>query len=110
MDKHEIIEILRAAADGIEKRDSGAKTRLELDKYKRLFYNFLKINASLYCAKSARASMTFINESQQAENVIDFLIRSASNMPNVDGTEETINNIAKEMFKKLTNGDEPPEE
>lgn len=42
MDKYELIEILRSAADGIAGRSQSKEAEMKLDSFRRIIYNFCK--------------------------------------------------------------------
>ena len=99
MDKYELIEVLRAAADGIEKRDSSAAIKNKLDIYKRLCYNLL-------------CSVTKCAASSQFIGIIgkDLIIEYLSQTSNLSGLNPAIKDNVDEAFKAITGGDEPPKD
>lgn len=95
MDKYELIEVLRAAADGIEKRDSSKELKVKLDSYKKLCYILLRSVAREIAFSQSIGTV-------KAERIIEKL--------SVISNIKELNPVIDEAFRAITGGDEPPKD
>lgn len=112
MDKYELIEILRSAADGIAGRSQSKEAEMKLDSFRRIVYNFCKA-AVMDSIDEAPPSHDFLYRASGASDLdkllykmtkFDKLIASKS------FTSTDTEKRAKELYKQLTSEDFPLKE
>lgn len=99
MDKYELIEVLRAAADGIERRDSSKELKVKLDSYKKLCYILLR---------SVARKITFSQRIGTANR--DRILEDLSEISNIKELDPLLERNIDETFRAITGGDEPPKD
>lgn len=112
MDKYELIEILRSAADGIAGRSQSKEAELKLDSFRRIVYNFCKA-AVMDSIDEIPASPDFLYRANGANDLDKLLYKItkfdkfvASKSFSSTDTERR----AKELYKQLTSEDFPSKE
>ena len=115
MDKHELIEILRSAADGIAGRSQSKEAELKLDSFRRIVYNFCKA-AVMDSLDEIPASPDFLYRANGANgaNDLDKLLYKMTKFDKLVASKSfsstDTERRAKELYKQLTNEDFPSKE
>lgn len=114
MDKYELIEVLRAAADGIAGVSKSKEAELRLDDFRRIVYNFCKfVNAQ----EELGSPMPSLSSSNPFGGYSDPLNKFYSCVGRFDQTvsksgfagKELLNKV-NELYKQLTSEDPPKED
>lgn len=106
MDKYGLIEVLRAAADGIAGASKSKEAELKLDDFRKLVYNFCKFAAVQAEPGVISSSVLFSNDPLKNYcSYIDKFDEISNNCRNLSRIREEAN----KLYKTLTN-EEPPKE
>lgn len=112
MDKYELIDILRAAADGIAGATKSKEAELKLEGFRRIVYNFCKFVVAQeeeFSAPALSFSSPFGNST-----ILDKFYSCVSNFDQAVTQSkfyghELLGKV-NELYKQLTNEDPPKEE
>ena len=113
MDKYELIEVLRAAADGIAGASKNKEAELKLDGFRRIVYNFCKFVVAQeelgppvpsFSASNPFGSSDPLNKFYSCVSRFDQTVSKSS----FSGAE--LLNKANSLYKALTNEDPPKED
>ena len=112
MDKYELIEILRAAADGIAGASKSKEAELKLEGFRRIVYNFCKFAVSQEKEFSAPA-LTLSNPFGNS-TILDKFYSCVSNFDQAAAQSKFYGHEllfkVNDLYKQLTNEDPPKEE
>ena len=109
MDKYELIEILRSAADGIAGRIQSKEAELKLDSFRRIVYNFCKA-AVMDSLDEIPASPDFLYRTNDLEKVLCKVTKFDKLVASKSFSSTEAERRAKELYKQLTNEDFPSKE
>lgn len=114
MDKYELIEVLRAAADGIAGASKSKEAELKLDGFRRIVYNFCKF---IVAQEELGSPVPSLSSSNPFGDFYDPLNKFYSCVSRFDQTviqskfsgNELLSKV-NELYKQLTNEDPPKED
>lgn len=114
MDKYELIEVLRAAADGIAGVSKSKEAELKLDGFRRIVYNFCKF---VIAQEELASPVPSFSSSSPFGDYSDPLNKFYSCVGRFDQTvsrssfagKELLDKV-NELYKQLTNEDPPKED
>jgi len=114
LDKYELIEVLRAAADGIAGTSKSKEAELKLDGFKRIVYNFCKF---VIAQEELGSPMPSLSSSNPFDDYSDPLNKFYSCVGRFDqtisrspfGGKELLDKV-NELYKQLTNENPPKED
>jgi len=107
MNKYELIEILRAAADGIAGVDRSQELKLKNKSYKEIIYNFCKISIIHYFSNPINIK----SGQPSSEDILQYVSEKLFEFDKKETyfTSCDVKKLADEMFRLMTN-EEPPKE
>lgn len=100
MDKYELIEVLRAAADGIAGVSKSKEAELNLDCFRRIVYNLCK------CVVAQEFDM----DSDPLKNLYICVSKFDQTVSSLSFTGKELLDKANKLYKQLTNEDPPKED
>jgi hypothetical protein len=106
LDKYELVETLRAAADGIANATKSKEAELKLEDFRKLVYNFCKVAA-------VQAEFGIFNSSVISNEPLKNFVTCIKKFDEIDSNCRTLNKTREEadkLYKQLTNEDPPKED
>lgn len=109
MDKYELIEILRSAADGIAGRIQSKEAEMKLDSFRQIVYNFCKA-AVMDSDELPPPSPDFLYSADDLEKLLVKMTKFDKLIASRSFTAQGVEKRAKELYKQLTSEDFPLKE
>ena len=108
MDKYELIEALRAAADGIAGASKSKEAELKLDSFRRIVYNLCKCVVAQEFDLANFSSPVPFDNSDPLKNL--YICVSKFDQAALSFTGKELLDKANKLYKQLTNEDPPKED
>lgn len=108
MDKYELIEVLRAAADGIAGASKSKEAELNLDCFRRIVYNLCKCVVAQEFDLANFSSPVPFDNSDPLKNL--YICVSKFDQAALSFTGKELLDKANKLYKQLTNEDPPKED
>ena len=108
MDKYELIEVLRAAADGIAGASKSKEAELKLDSFRRIVYNLCTCVASQAFDLANFSSPAPFDKPDPLKNL--YICVSKFDQAALSFTGKELLDKANKLYKQLTNEDPPKED
>ena len=108
MDKYELIEVLRAAADGIAGASKSKEAELKLDSFRRIVYNLCKCVVAQEFDLANFSSPTPFDKPDPLKNL--YICVSKFDQTALSFTGKELLDKANRLYKQLTNEDPPKED
>ena len=108
MDKYELIEVLRAAADGIAGASKSKEAELKLDSFRRIVYNLCKCVVVQEFDLANFSSPTPLDKPDPIKNL--YICVSKFDQTALSFTGKELLDKANKLYKQLTNEDPPKED
>lgn len=109
MDKYELIEILRSAADGIAGRSQSKEAEMKLDSFRRIIYNFCKA-AVMDSTNEAPQPPDILYRNNDLEKVLCKMAKFDRLTASKSFSSADLERRAKELYEQLTSEDFPLKE
>lgn len=111
MDKYELIEVLRAAADGIAGASRSKEAELKLDDFRKLIYNLCKcvVVQEKFCFSSSGVLSQF-DKSDPLKKIYSYVSRFDQMVSESTFTGKELLGKVNNLYKQLTNEDPPKED
>lgn len=109
MDKYELVEALRAAADGIANATKSKEAELKLEDFRKLVYNFCKVAA----VQAEFGIFNSFNSPIISNEPLKNFVTCIKKFDEIDSNCRTLNKTREEadkLYKQLTNEDPPKED
>ena len=104
MDKYELIEVLRAAADGIAGASKSKEAELNLDCFRRIVYNLCK------CVVAQEFNLKDFSSPDLLKNLYICVSKFDQTVSSLSFTGKELLDKANKLYKQLTNEDPPKED
>ena len=108
MDKYELIEVLRAAADGIAGVSKSKEAELKLDSFRRIVYNLCKCVVAQEFDLANFSSPAPLDKPDPLKNL--YICVSKFDQAALSFTGKELLDKANKLYKQLTNEDPPKED
>ena len=108
MDKYELIEVLRAAADGIAGASKSKEAELNLDCFRRIVYNLCKCVVAQEFDLANFSSPAPFDKPDPLKNL--YICVSKFDQAALSLTGKELLDKANKLYKQLTNEDPPKED
>lgn len=108
MDKYELIEVLRAAADGIAGASKSKEAELKLDSFRRIVYNLCKCVVAQEFDLANFSSPAPFDKPDPLKNLYIYVSKFDQTALSFTGKE--LLDKANRLYKQLTNEDPPKED
>ena len=108
MDKYELIEVLRAAADGIAGASKSKEAELNLDCFRRIVYNLCKCVVGQEFDLANFSSPAPFDKPDPLKNL--YICVSKFDQAALSFTGKELLDKANKFYKQLTNEDPPKED
>ena len=111
MDKYELIEVLRAAADGIAGASKSKEAELNLDCFRRIVYNLCKfVVAQEFGLLNFSSSNDPFDNSDALRNLYMCVSKFDQATSDLSFTGKELLDKTNKLYKQLTNEDPPKED
>ena len=110
MDKYELIEVLRAAADGISGVSKGKEIELNLDCFRRIVYNLCKCVVAQEFDLANFSSPAPLDKPDPLKNLYICVSKFDQTVSSLSFTGKELLDKANKLYKQLTNEDPPKED
>ena len=110
MDKYELIEVLRAAADGIAGTSRSKVAELKLDCFRRIVYNLCKCVVAQEVDLANFSSPVPFDNSDPLRNIYMCVSKFDQTVSGLSFTGKELLDKANKLYKQLTNEDPPKED
>lgn len=110
MDKYELIEVLRAAADGIAGASKSKEAELNLDCFRRIVYNLCKYVVAQEFDMANFSSPAPFDNSDPLKNLYICVSKFDQTVSSLSFTGKELLDKANKLYKQLTNEDPPKED
>lgn len=108
MDKYELIEVLRAAADGIAGASKSKEAELKLDSFRRIVYNLCKCVVAQEFDLANFSSPAPLDKPDPLKNL--YICVSKFDQVALSFTGKELLDKTNKLYKQLTNEDPPKED
>ena len=111
MDKYELIDVLRAAADGIAGASKSKEAEFKLDDFRKLIYNLCKfiIAQEEFCFSSPNTP-SLLYEPDSLKKIYSYVSRFDQTVSESTFTGKELLSKANNLYKAITNEDPPKED
>lgn len=111
MDKYELIDVLRAAADGIAGASKSKEAEFKLDCFRRIVYNLCKcvVAQEEFCFSSPNTP-SLLYEPDSLKKIYSYVSRFDQTVSESTFTGKELLSKANNLYKQLTNEDPPKED
>lgn len=110
MDKYELIEVLRAAADGIAGTTKSKEAELKLDCFRRIVYNLCKCLVAQEFDLANFSSPASFDKPDPLKNLYICVSKFDQTVSSLSFTGKELLDKANKLYKQLTNEDPPKED
>lgn len=110
MDKYELIDILRAAADGIAGASRSKEAELKLDDFRKLIYNLCKCVVAQEFDLANFSSPVPFDNSDPLKKIYMCVSRFDQTVSDLSFTGKELLDKANKLYKALTNENPPKED
>lgn len=110
MDKYELIEVLRAAADGIAGASKSKEAELKLDSFRRIVYNLCKCVVTQEFDMANFSSPASFDNSDPLKNLYICVSKFDQTVSGLSFTGKELLDKANKLYKQFTNEDPPKED
>lgn len=110
MDKYELIEVLRAAADGIAGVSKSKEAELNLDCFRRIVYNLCKCVVAQEFDLANFSSPAPFDKPDPLKNLYICVSKFDQASSSLSFTGKELLDKANKLYKQLTNEDPPKED
>lgn len=110
MDKYELIEVLRAAANGIAGASESKEAELKLDSFRRIVYNLCKCVVAQEFDMANFSSPAPFDNSDPLKNLYICVSKFDQTVSSLSFTGKELLDKTNKLYKQLTNEDPPKED
>ena len=110
MDKYELIDVLRAAADGIAGVSKRKESELNLDCFRRIAYNLCKCVVAREFDLANFSSPALFDKLEPLKNLYICVSKFDQTVSSLSFTGKELLDKTNELYKQLTNEDPPKED
>lgn len=111
MDKYELIDVLRAAADGIAGTSRSKEAEFKLDDFRKLIYNLCKFvvaQEEFYFSSPNISSLLY--DPEPLKKIYSYVSKFDQTVSESTFTGKELLSKANNLYKQLTNEDPPKED